>query len=117
MCIPPQQVLAVAIGNRPKIKVQTYVYKLLCHRNQDLFPLATGLESAGCWELRLQLFSAQIKPRHLSHGFRHMCLSTVSFSILLWISPLWISLVSDEEPVINIQYGCRQEYPEDWVPE
>src|SRR6266700_1199642 len=53
-------------------------------------------------DLRLQLFSAQIKPRHLSHGFRHVCSSTVSFSILLWISPLWISLVSGEEPVLLI---------------
>jgi hypothetical protein len=46
MCKLPQQVLAVAIGNCPNIKVQNkhvQAHMIMCP--MDLFPLANGLES------------------------------------------------------------------------
>ena len=50
MCKPPPQVLAVAIGNRPKIKVQTkqlQVIKLCNTSRTKTISIANGLES-GC---------------------------------------------------------------------
>jgi hypothetical protein len=87
MCLPPLQVLAVAIGNCPNIKVQgkhVQTHKIMSV--MDLFPLANGLESGpklaqervktkvwlGCWSALMPGPSDRPHIRLLAPGLRSL---------------------------------------------